>query len=227
MDLKKQAAVEALNYIQDKTIVGLGAGSTIAYLVEQILHLIKSGKSLSFVTSSYTTAQLLLRNGLSADPVYNHAEINIYFDGCDQFDNELTALKSGGGIHTHEKICAGMAKEFILIGDQSKFVTTFDTKYPLVLEVLPEAEKSATAQLERCLPIKNIAYRKDERKDGLVITRNGNLLLDVFFNQWPRTIEVNDICKNIPGVVETSLFYRMATKAIVAGQNGIETIMPN
>ena len=66
-------------------------------------------------------------------------QIDIYFDGCDQFDNQLNALKSGGGIHTQEKLLASMAKQFVLVGDETKRVDSFDVKFPLVIEMLPQS----------------------------------------------------------------------------------------
>ena len=71
----------------------------------------------------------------------------MYFDGCDQFDKDLNALKSGGGIHTMEKLFASMAKEFILVGDDSKYAEQLTTTFPLVLEVLPQAMSFILAKL--------------------------------------------------------------------------------
>ena len=72
-------------------------------------------------------------------PIAAFKSIDIYFDGCDQLDSELNALKIGGGIHTQEKLLASMANEFILIGDESKLVQNFDNRFPVVIELLPQA----------------------------------------------------------------------------------------
>ena len=71
-----------------------------------------------------------------------------------------------------------------------------------------------------------ISIRMSDKKDGAAISDNGNLLLDVYFTQLPALDELNVLVKMIPGVVEHSLFYRMATKAIVAGAEGIKAITP-
>ncbi len=135
MNFKQQAAAKAITLVNENDIVGLGAGSTIAYVVEFLKKEIENGLSIKFVTSSVTTMQLLLGEKLPVLPTAIFDEIDIYFDGSDQFDKQLNTLKSGGGIHTQEKLLASMAKQFVLVGDESKLVDTFDTKYPLVLEI--------------------------------------------------------------------------------------------
>ncbi len=135
MNSKQEAAAKAITFIEDNSIVGLGAGSTIAYIVDYLKTKINEGLSIQLVSSSYTTKQLLVRENLSISPIEFCKQIDIYFDGCDQFDKQLNALKSGGGIHTQEKLLASMAKQFFLVGDDSKLVDKFDTKYPLVIEI--------------------------------------------------------------------------------------------
>src|SRR5664279_1727507 len=109
MNFKQEAAAKAITFIKDDTTVGLGAGSTIAYIVEYLKAKINDGLSIQLVSSSFTTRQLLLKENLPVLPIEFCKEIDIYFDGCDQFDKQLNALKSGGGIHTQEKLLASMA----------------------------------------------------------------------------------------------------------------------
>ena len=165
-------------------------------------------------------------HGLNVQSIALTKSPAIYFDGCDQFDTELNALKSGGGIHTSEKILASMAKEFILLGDAAKFVDKLDTTYPMVIEVIPAALSLVSERLSGHFPDAGISIRMSDKKDGAAISDNGNLLLDVYFTQLPALDELNVLVKMIPGVVEHSLFYRMATKAIVAGAEGIKAITP-
>jgi ribose 5-phosphate isomerase A len=139
MNLKKQAAQKAATLVEDKTVVGLGAGSSIAYLAEYLEKSVQEGLELQFVTPSFSTLQLLQHKRLRVLSAASLNEIDIYFDGCDQLDEGLNALKSGGGIHTQEKLLATMARQFVLIGDETKLVEAFDPKYPLVLEILPQA----------------------------------------------------------------------------------------
>ena len=221
MNFKQEAAAKAVTLVRENNIVGLGAGATIAFVVGFLKEKINNGLSVKFVTSSFTTMQLLSKERLPVLPTAVFNQIDIYFDGCDQLDKHLNALKSGGGIHTQEKLLATMAKQFVLVGDESKLVDIFDTKYPLVLEILPQAAAFVPYKIDQLYEGKSIALRMDNKKDGPVITENGNYLLDVYFESWPPLSEINPACKNISGIVETSLFYGLAHKAVIAGENGL------
>ena len=221
-----EAAKAAIKLIQPGQTIGLGAGSTIANLVALIAADSTLPASLTLVSSSFKTTTLMREHGLNVQSIALTKSPAIYFDGCDQFDTELNALKSGGGIHTSEKILASMAKEFILLGDAAKFVDKLDTTYPMVIEVIPAALSLVSERLSGHFPDAWISIRMSDKKDGAAISDNGNLLLDVYFTQLPALDELNVLVKMIPGVVEHSLFYRMATKAIVAGAEGIKAITP-
>jgi ribose 5-phosphate isomerase A len=224
MDLKKAAAQKAITFIKDKSTVGLGAGSTIAHIVELLVTEKKTGLEVNLFTSSFSTNQLLLKNGFPVQPVDSITELDIYIDGCDQLDRDLNALKSGGGIHTREKLLASMAHQFLLVGDETKYSEQFDTKFPLVIELLPEAFRFVPVRIQNLFPGVQCKIRMSERMDGAVITGNGNYLLDVWFPIWPELSQVNRLMKEITGVVETSLFYNLAHKAILAGNDGIKVL---
>ncbi|SCW57792.1 ribose 5-phosphate isomerase A [Mucilaginibacter sp. NFR10] len=225
-DYKLEAAKAALTLITPNQIIGLGAGSTIAHLVNMLAQDRKLAASLIFTSSSFKTTQLLSTYGLRIQSPALLNKLDIYFDGCDQFDNELNALKSGGGIHTTEKILASMAHEFILLGDEGKFSAQLNATYPLVIEILPQALQIVLAKLATLFPQAALTQRMSTQKDGALISDNGNMLIDVQFTELPEPVKLNTLVKMIPGVVEHSLFYQMGGRAIVAGENGIRTIRP-
>lgn len=214
----------AATLVNENDVVGIGAGATMAYIADILIVKNKAGIPLSFITSSYSTRQLFYEQNIPVVPMEAVKEVSIYFDGCDQFDHHLNALKSGGGIHTHEKLVAAMARQFVLVGDDSKRVQQFDTKYPLVLEVLPQANLYVQHQLKQAFKGITINQRISDKIDGAVLTQNGNYLLNIFFEQWPALSSINPLTRNITGVVETSLFYNMAQKAVIAGENGCQVI---
>ena len=227
MDLKKEAARKAITYINNKTTVGLGAGSTIAFMIEFLAEEAKKGAALKLVTSSFTTHQLLLQNGFAVQAISDVAEIDIYFDGCDQFDKDLNALKSGGGIHTREKLLASMAKQFILVGDEAKYSEHLGNTFPLAVELLPESYRYVLATIQKLFPGVKTILRISDKKDGAAITENGNYLVDCWFTNWLDLGLLNTQLKTITGVVETSLFYQLADKAIIAGKDGIRIMQKN
>lgn len=224
MNLKKEAALKAITLIDHRSSIGIGAGSTMAFMVELLVSEVKKGKEVKIFTSSFTTRILLVENGFSPLPISDVEEIDMYFDGCDQMDKNLNALKSGGGIHTQEKLMASMAKQFILVGDEAKYSNQFDSTYPLVIEFLPEALRYVPSRIKQLFPEVKMAIRMGDKYDGALISKNGNYLLDVWFNSWPDLATINLLMKEITGVVETSLFYNLAHKAIIAGQEGVRII---
>ena len=221
MNLKKQAAQKAVSLVEDNSTIGIGAGSTMAHIVYFLKEEVQRGLQVQVATSSFNTRQLLLTNGLAVLNTADLSTLDIYFDGCDQFDKNLNALKSGGGIHTQEKLLATMAKQFIIVGDEAKYSEKLQTKYPVVIEVLPQALNFVPAAVAAAFPGTKTVLRTDGKKDGAVFTENGNLLFDVWFTEWPLLSTINSSFKAIPGIVETSLFYNVAVKAIIAGEEGI------
>jgi ribose 5-phosphate isomerase A len=220
MNLKQEAAKRAVTFINNHSAVGLGAGATMAYMVEFL-----SGEELTIqlYTSSAATKTLLQQKGFEVNDIAGASSLDLYFDGCDQFDKDLNALKSGGGIHTAEKLLASMAKEFVLVGDESKYAEQLDTTYPLVLEILPQAISFVIAKVQQLFSGVKTATRHDVN-NKVVITENGNYLADAWFPKWPELSQLNPILKTITGIVETSLFYNMACKAIIAGSEGVRIL---
>jgi ribose 5-phosphate isomerase A len=211
-DYKKEAALHAAGLIKEGMVVGIGAGSTMAHLVEAVAQ----EKDVTFVTPSAGTQALLEKYGLkvTASEVLDH--LDLYFDGCDQVDEALNALKSGGGIHTYEKILANMADRFIIVGDEAKLVPKLDTQYPLAVEVIPAALAGVVSHLRTTFDTGSMEIRSAR-------SLAGNYLLDVRFNVMPVLSSLNEV-KLFPGVVDHSLFLQLAKGAIIAGPDGVKIL---
>lgn len=222
MDVKKEAARVASTIVEDNTSVGLGDGSTVRLLAEYLIDRINTGLEISLYTSSVQTLEFLRRRDVLVNDISHTDTLDIYFDGCDQIDRQLNALKSGSGIHTMEKLLASMAKKFVIICDDSKFVQKPDPKFPLVLEVLPLAIAYIQRNMLSLYPGSVFTIRESPGQvNKPVFTRNGNLLLDCWFRVWPDLEMIQMQCKKMTGVVEISLFYQMVNEAIIGGNNGI------
>ena len=221
-DYKQQAAREAARLIRPGDTIGLGAGSTMMYLIDAIKETAGLPASIRVVSSSFATRQRLLMEGFIVLESGWISRADWYFDGCDQFDRRLNALKSGGGIHAAEKVLAAMADQFILVGDQSKRVERFDAKYPLVTEVIPEALAYVSDRIKKFFNPSKSELRLSDKKDGAVITERGNFLIDSWFETFPEPAMLNERVIAIPGILEHSLFFNMAHRAITAGPDGIQ-----
>lgn len=222
-DYKRDAAREAMKAIRPGSVVGFGAGSTMLHLIGYVREDAELTRSLTTVSSSFSTRQYLYHQGFAVQQMEWLTRLDQYFDGCDQFDWRLSALKSGGGVHTSEKILAAMADEFILVGDVSKRVDRLDGTFPLVVEVIPEALAYVSDRLKRFFQPVRSELRLSNKKDGAVITERGNYLIDNWFEPFPEPALINERMIGIPGILEHSLFFNMARQAIVAGPEGVVT----
>lgn len=219
--LRFNCATVALGYIQDDSIIGLGGGSTIACLV-QLLH--ESGRRIKVVTPSTETASLCVQYGLPMLPLGAVTQISVAFDGCDEVDKQLMALKSGGGIHTKEKLVASMAERYILLVDESKLTESLTFSHPVVLEILEDALSYVQRTVSSLGGTGTV--RTSPAKDGYTISDNGHLLLDVMFSD-PAKLDIKVLqnsLKMINGVIETSLFTKEVTGVLVAEQHGVRSI---
>jgi ribose 5-phosphate isomerase A len=220
MELRKEITRVAFTLIRNKSSVGLGDGSTILFLAEYIIEAIKKGLTLQLFTSSVQTQNYLEKNGISVQDFSTINNLDQYFDGCDQVDRQLNAFKSGSGIHTTEKLLASMADKFFLLADDSKFVTRLENKFPLVLEVLPPATVYVLHELKYVFPGILASLRMSENNIP-ASTRYGNWLVDCKFSRLPGLKMLHTHCKSIPGVVETSLFYKMASGAFIGNSREV------
>nr|WP_312291840.1 ribose 5-phosphate isomerase A [Clostridium chromiireducens] len=222
-DLKKACAKEALKYIKNNTIIGLGGGSTIAYLIDYI----KEDKYLNVkvVTPSMKTQMLCIKNGLEVLHTSSVDKVFAAFDGCDEVDLNLNALKSGGGIHTKEKLIASMTDDYILLVDDTKVSDTLTFKQPVVLEILQDSLSYVERKIEELGG--KLTIRNSSAKDGFTISDNGNLLIDVSFENVTDAYKLENSMKNICGVIDTSLFVNVVNRALVSGIGGIRVISKN
>ncbi len=212
---KKFVAVAAARLIQDGMVAGMGTGSTIALLIEELGRRVREeGIKLTAVPTSFQSRILCLGLGISVRDMQDTASLDLAIDGADEVDPDLNLIKGGGASHTREKIVAAMAKEFVIAVDESKLVGRLGSTFAIPVEVLP----SALGYVERAIrdlggaPILRLALRKD----GPVVTDNGALVLDVRFAASADLRMVDQSLHAVPGVIETGLFFDMAAKVLVA-----------
>jgi ribose 5-phosphate isomerase A len=150
--------------------------------------------------------------------------LDIAIDGADEIDGDLNAIKGGGAAQTIEKIVATLANEFILIADDSKMVEQLGVTFPVPIEVIPAAMGLVTRKIEELGARPQL--RMAVKKDGPIVTENGNFVVDIYFSDAPDVHRIDGILKSIPGVVETGLFLGMAQRALVAREDGVAILRP-
>ena len=214
MIMKKKCALYASKLVKDGMVVGLGGGSTISYSIDYV-----KDKDIKVVSPSSKTVLLAQKMGLTVLNTQYVDHVDIAFDGCDEVDSHLNALKSGGGIHTQEKIIASMADEYIVLVDESKFHETLAFKVPVVVEVLPKAYSIVKKKIEKLNG--NVELRTASNKDGFLMSDEGNILLDVYFDGVQDIRLLNQTLLMMPGVVDTSLFVDILTGMILVNDKGV------
>ena len=212
--MKRKCAKIAYDMIKDHMTVGLGGGSTVALLIEKQE---KNPKQIMAVTPSADTMELCLSHHIPLLPLEAVEQVDIAFDGCDEADEKLHALKSCGGIHTKEKIIAAMAKDYVLLADETKFHETLPFRYPVTVEVI----RSARAFVKKTLMEMGaeVVERKTDKKAGLVISDDGHYLMEASFSEVKNIETLNAALNEVPGIVEHGLFCGVVTKVIVAGRD--------
>lgn len=212
--MKKAVALEAIKYIEDGMVLGIGTGSTVNFLIDALPSLNKNIKQI--VSSSESSSTRLKNLGFEISELNNLDGVDIYIDGADETNPHLQLIKGGGGALTREKIIAEAAKKFVCIVDQSKMVKMLG-KFPLPIEVIPMA-RSAIARKLVILGGQPI-WREN------FITDNGNEILDVHNLKIDKPKELESKINQIPGVITVGLFaHRRADILIIADKNNIETI---
>lgn len=215
MELKRKAAIAALKYIQDDMIVGIGTGSTVNYLIEElsaIKHRIEG-----CVASSIATEKRLRAAGIPVIELNVAGKIPLYIDGADEVNAQREMIKGGGGALTREKIIASASAEFICIVDGSKIVNRLG-QFPIAVEVIPMARSFVAREIVKLGG--SPAYREG------FLTDNGHIILDIHNLEIQVPILIEEAINKIPGVVENGVFAaRTADHVIIAESTGeIRTI---
>jgi len=223
-EAKKRVALEAVKHVQDNFIVGLGSGSTAAYVIQEIGEKIRlEGLRILGVPTSHQAMMLAVRCGVPLTTLNEHPQLDLAIDGADQIDRELNLIKGGGGALTREKIVASVAKEFVIVADETKLVEKLGTNHTIPIEVLPFALPAVMVKM-RELKGKPV-LREGGGKVGPLVTDNGNFVVDVDFGVVDDVKELDLQLKLISGVIETGLFVGMADVVYLGKSDGVEKLV--
>lgn len=225
-EYKLAAAMKALEYVEPGMKLGLGTGSTAAKFVDLLGASVKAGLDVVCVPTSEATAAQARALGIKLTTLDEEPVLDLTIDGADELDGDLRLIKGGGGALLREKIVAVSSDRLIIIADSSKKVARLGA-FPVPVEVVRFGLASTTAMIE--------ALASDVGCDGEIVLRpgkdgepfltdGGNVILDCSFGPLADPEALDDVLRQIPGVVESGLFLGICDTAIIAGPEGIEII---
>ncbi len=214
-DLKKAVGKAAAERIKSNTIVGLGTGSTTVFAIQHLGERLKSGnlKNIVGIPTSFQSENLARECGIPLTTLNAVDHIDVAIDGADEVDPQKNLIKGGGAAHTQEKLVDSFAEYFIVVVDSSKVVEKLGSSFLLPVEVIPKAMKPVMLHLQKLGGKPEI--RNAVKKDGPIITDQGNLVLDVKFDSLDNPAELEKTINNIPGVLNNGLFVGLADLVIV------------
>jgi len=167
-DEKRLAANAAAELIEDGMTVGLGTGSTVAFLLPAIATRGLSG--IRCVATSVATEQQARELGIPVEEFSELQRLDIAIDGTDQVTPDGWLIKGGGGAHLREKIVAAAADRFVVIADSSKPVDSLSA--PVPLELFAFGLSSTLARLGEEVELRNVPRSPD---DGVIADYRGEI----------------------------------------------------
>ena len=197
MDKKEQVAREALKFIVQGNVVGLGSGTTASRFIEVLGGSDIRGKIVG-VSTSISSSKLAREVGIKTVDIDTVDWIDITIDGADEVDKNLNILKGGGGMLTREKKVRNKSRNYVVIISDEKLVDTIPTKFPIPIEVLSFGKNTTLKEIEAIGMVCHF-------REGF-ITDNGNLICDCKPLDKFDLQELDHRIKGITGVVETGLF---------------------
>jgi len=217
---KRRAGEHAAAAVSDGDVVGLGTGSTAAHAIRRLGARVDSGLDIRGIPTSYQSRTLALEVGVPVTTL-DEATPDVAIDGADQVAGG-DLIKGGGGAHAREKVVDAAADRFLVVVDPSKETEVLDRRVPV--EVLPDARRPVERRLEGLGADPQL--RAADRKDGPVVTDNGNLVVDAGFGALEEPRRVATAIEGTPGVVAHGLFVGMADEIHVGAAEGVRVQRP-
>lgn len=210
-NFKQKAAFAALDYIKDGMVVGLGTGSTVAYLLDALSH---KKMDIIGVTTSKDTSKKCRALGIRVVDIDTVDHIDVTVDGADEVDSYMNGIKGGGAALLMEKIVAKNSNTNIWIVDESKVHSVLGT-FPLPVEIIPYGSGKLFQKFE------DKGYQPVLRVDNYnnpIVTDTGHHIVDLHLNYIDNPQELADYLERQVGVVEHGLFLNIADVVIVGGE---------
>lgn len=224
---KYASALRAADFIQDGMKVGLGTGSTAAWLVRILGARVADGLSITCVPTSTQTRDLAAECGVATTTLDAAGRLDLVIDGADEFDPAMTLIKGGGGALLQEKIVAAAADRMIVITDASKQVAKLGA-FALPIEIIRFGAETTRMAVEDILAKEDVAGRSTSWRlqgDDRFVADEGHYILDLHLGEIGDAPGLATRLLALPGVVETGLFIGMASAVVIGAEDGTATVI--
>jgi ribose 5-phosphate isomerase A len=216
-ELKRQAALRALDEIRDGMIVGLGTGSTASHFIRELG---KAGLKVAGIPTSEESGRLAREAGIRLTTLEEHSQIDVTVDGADEVAPNLDLIKGLGGALVREKIVAHASRRVVIVVDESKLAPKLGCKTVIPVEVIPLAVPCVLLRLSELA-----GEGRLRSKNGRVfVSDNGNNIVDWSHGMIDDPPSLEKELKSITGVVDSGIFAGVANQVIVAGNQGIRKL---
>lgn len=217
------AAKRAVDFVQNGMKVGLGTGSTAAWMVRCLAERVREeGLRVTGVPTSARTAQLAQQLGITVTSLDEAKWLDLTIDGADEFDRNLNLIKGGGAALLQEKIVATASDQMIVIADAAKEVAALGA-FPLPVEVIPFGWQTTKALIEETLVSMDVMSRDCTLRmngDKPLITDEANYIVDLHLKRIGNPRQLALVLNQIPGVVENGLFIDICDIVVVGYADG-------
>lgn len=218
--LKQAAAQRAIEFVEDGMVVGLGTGSTAAFVVEGLGARVASGLNIVGIPTSERTAAHARSLNIPLASFAEHQRLDLTIDGADEVERgTLNLIKGLGGALLREKIVAAASRRLVIVVDEEKLVKRLGAIAPVPVEVSQFGWQSTAAALAK-LGASPVLRQAGE--DHAFITDGGNYILDCRFDRIDDPAATEEAINRIVGVVECGLFIGRSSAVVVAYRNGVE-----
>lgn len=221
------AAKRAVDFVEDGMRVGLGTGSTAAWMVRCLGEMVREdGLKIRGVPTSTRTADLAREMGIEVISLDEAKWLDVTIDGADEFDANLNLIKGGGGALLQEKIVATASDQMIVIADVGKEVETLGA-FPLPVEVIPFGWQTTKSLIEELLISMDVLGRDATLRmngESPFVTDEGNYILDLHLGRIGNAQQLSLAMNQMPGVVENGLFIDICDVVVLGyGDGRVET----
>lgn len=197
-------STDALKFVKDDFVIGLGSGRAATAFVKSLSSFIKiKNYNIKGVPTSLQIKLIAEKGGIPLVEADQIDHIDVVFDGADQIDSQKFVIKGGGGALLRENILFNLAKKVVVMADKSKFVKNFTRSVPI--EVHPQARNLVTHEIKK---LGGGAELRLIDRGYPFFTENGNIILDCNFGVIKNPKILSQKIKQVTGVVESGIFIR-------------------